>query len=99
MGIDEGGVDVVIADGLLPYALLAQVVGIGIGTDGGLVVVVFSSPMRKPEPLLLASPHIVAPSCKVTRLLAIEGFTLPPFASSRAFSGDEALPPCASTTP
>ena len=39
MGIDECGVDVVIADGLLPNAVLLQLVALGIGAHARLVVV------------------------------------------------------------
>ena len=39
VGKDEGGVYVIVADGQLPHALFSQVVAIGIGTYGGLIVV------------------------------------------------------------
>ena len=39
MGIDEGRVDVVIADGLLPDAVFLHIVALGIGAHRGLVVV------------------------------------------------------------
>ena len=39
VGIDEGRIDIVIADGLLPHTVLFQFVGIRIGAHGALVVV------------------------------------------------------------
>ena len=60
---------------------------------------VCSSPMRKPAPAVLASQQMVAPLCRVTRLFCIDVFTFPCFTASSIFSGENDLPPWASTTP